>query len=221
MFGARGFRGAEGGLHGAPVLWEYWACLGKDEGIEETYKLVPGVQGWWWTLEKVWRSLETRKDLSAMEVVSKVYQCRMRLDLLWKEKACLGSSIDEAAGLLHSVFKEKPLLLNLEDVWKRIDISKLGICPPSNKIKIVLTSRDKEVCRSMKADKMIAMKQLSQEDGWELFCRGAFQAGEDQNMDSEIEPLARSIAKECKGHPLAIKTLAQTVPHLHNSSPSE
>ncbi|GLJ07282.1 hypothetical protein SUGI_0063460 [Cryptomeria japonica] len=25
----------------------------------------------WWTLEKVWRSLETRKDLSAMEVVSK------------------------------------------------------------------------------------------------------------------------------------------------------
>ncbi|XP_059066596.1 putative wall-associated receptor kinase-like 16 [Cryptomeria japonica] len=27
--------------------------------------------GQWWTLEKVWRSLETRKDLSAMEVVSK------------------------------------------------------------------------------------------------------------------------------------------------------
>ncbi|GLJ05935.1 hypothetical protein SUGI_0028540 [Cryptomeria japonica] len=45
----------------------------------------------WWTLEKVWRSLETRKDLSAMEVMSKVCQCRMRFDLLWKEKACLGS----------------------------------------------------------------------------------------------------------------------------------
>ncbi|XP_059070083.1 uncharacterized protein LOC131063272 [Cryptomeria japonica] len=51
--------------------------------------------------------------------------------------------------------------------------------------------------------------------------KGTFPAGEDQNMDSEIEPLVRSIAKECKGHPLAIKTLARTVPDLQNSTPSE
>ncbi|GLJ48129.1 hypothetical protein SUGI_1016210 [Cryptomeria japonica] len=44
------------------VLWG----TQEDEGIEETCKLVPGVV----TLEKVWRSLETRKDLSAMEIVS-------------------------------------------------------------------------------------------------------------------------------------------------------
>lgn len=47
----------------------------------------------WWILEKGWHSLETRKDLSAMEVMSKVFQCHMRLDLLWDEKACLGSKL--------------------------------------------------------------------------------------------------------------------------------
>ncbi|GLJ10740.1 hypothetical protein SUGI_0134130 [Cryptomeria japonica] len=140
-----------------------------------------------------------------------------RIELPWRPNL----SIDEVAGLLQTVFKERQLLLILDDVWKRIDVSKLGISTSDNKIKVVLTSRDKEVCRSMKADKMIAMKQLSEEDGWELFCRGALPAGEDQNMDSEIEPFARSIAKECKGHPLAIKTLARTVPQLQSSTPSE
>ncbi|XP_057853059.2 probable disease resistance protein At1g61300 [Cryptomeria japonica] len=160
----------------------------------------------------IWVTVSRDSDISDLQ-----RRICERIELPWRSN----STIDEAAGLLQTVFKEKPLLLILDDVWKRIDVSKLGISLSDNKIKVVLTSRDKEVCRSMEADKMIAMKQLSEEDGWELFCRGAFPAGEDQNMDSEIEPLARSIAKECKGHPLAIKTLARTVPQLHNSSPSE
>ncbi|XP_057853045.2 probable disease resistance protein At1g61300 [Cryptomeria japonica] len=153
----------------------------------------------------IWVTLSRDSDISDLQ-----RRICERIELPWRSN----SSIDEAEEFLHSVFKEKPLLLILDDVWKRIDVSKLGISPFGNKIKIVLASRDKEVCRSMKADKMIAMKQLSEEDG-------AFPAGEDQNMDSEIEPLARSIARECKGHPLAIKTLARTVPDLQNSTPSE
>ncbi|KAH9305681.1 hypothetical protein KI387_010085 [Taxus chinensis] len=54
------------------------------------------------------------------------------------------------------------------------------------------------------------MKHLSEEDGWELFSRGAGLV--DAQMDGEIERFARGIAKDCKGHPLAIKTLARTMP---------
>ena len=141
-----------------------------------------------------------------------------RIELPWRSN----SSVDEATGLLHSVLKETRLLLILDDVWERVDVSKLGISSPSeNKTKIVVTSRDRKVCSSMEANRMFEMKHLSEEDGWELFYRGAFQASTDQSIDSDIERHARSIARECKGHPLAIKTIARTVPQLQESTPSE
>ncbi|GLJ21067.1 hypothetical protein SUGI_0384960 [Cryptomeria japonica] len=140
-----------------------------------------------------------------------------RIELPWRSNL----SIDEAAGVFFSVFKDRPLLLILDDVRTSIDVSKLGISASEIKIKVALISRDKEVCKSMKADRMIAMKHLTEEEGWELFCKGAFVAGEDQRMDSGIESLARSIAKECKGHPLTIKTLARTMPVRHSSARSK
>ncbi|XP_057870888.2 probable disease resistance protein At5g63020 isoform X2 [Cryptomeria japonica] len=136
-------------------------------------------------------------------------------------KSTIMKSIDEAAGVSRSVFKDRRLLFILDDVRRSIDVSNLAISVSENTTKIVLTSRDKEVCKSMKPDRMIAMKHLTEEEGWELFCKGAIVAGEDQSMDREIESLARSIAKECKGHPLTIKTLARTMPQLHSSAPSE
>ncbi|GLJ21035.1 hypothetical protein SUGI_0384370 [Cryptomeria japonica] len=114
-----------------------------------------------------------------------------RIELPWRANL----SIDEAKGVLHSVLRT-------------------GDC-------CSFWTMDKEVCKSMEADRMIEMKHLTEEEGWELFCKGAFLAGEDQSMDSEIESFARSIAKECKGHPLTIKTLARTMPQLHSSAPSE
>ncbi|GLJ10726.1 hypothetical protein SUGI_0133940 [Cryptomeria japonica] len=43
-----------------------------------------------------------------------------RIELPWRPNL----SIDKAAGLLQTVFKERKLLLILKDVWKRIDVSK-------------------------------------------------------------------------------------------------
>ncbi|GLJ40945.1 hypothetical protein SUGI_0847160 [Cryptomeria japonica] len=159
----------------------------------------------------IWVTVSGESDISALQ--RRIFET---IELPWRSNL----SIDEAAGVLLSVFKERRLLLILDDVRRSIDVSNLGISVSENTKKVVLTSRDKEVCSSMRADKMIAMKHLTEEEGWDLFCRGAFVAGEDQNMDSEIEQLARSVAKECKGHPLAIKTLARTTPPLHSTAPS-
>ncbi|GLJ39913.1 hypothetical protein SUGI_0816160 [Cryptomeria japonica] len=159
----------------------------------------------------IWVTVSGESDISALQ--RRIFET---IELPWRSNL----SIDEAAGVLLSVFKERRLLLILDDVRRSIDVSNLGISVSENTKKVVLTSRDKEVCSSMRADKMIAMKHLTEEEGWDLFCRGAFVAGEDQNMDSEIEQMARSVAKECKGHPLAIKTLARTTPPLHSTAPS-
>ncbi|XP_057848474.2 probable disease resistance protein At5g63020 [Cryptomeria japonica] len=159
----------------------------------------------------IWVTVSGESDISALQ--RRIFET---IELPWRSNL----SIDEAAGVLLSVFKERRLLLILNDVRRSIDVSNFGISVSENTTKVVLTSRDKEVCGSMRADKMIAMKHLTEEEGWELFCRGAFVAGEDQNMDSEIEQLARSVTKECKGHPLAIKTLARTTPQLHRTAPS-
>ncbi|GLJ21076.1 hypothetical protein SUGI_0385120 [Cryptomeria japonica] len=160
----------------------------------------------------IWVTVSGECDVSALQ--RRIFE---RIELPWRSNF----SSDEAAGVLHSIFKDRPLLLILDDVRTSVDVSNLGISLSEDTIKVVVTSRDKEVCRSMRADKMIAMKHMSEEEGWELFCRGAFVACVDQSMDSEKESLARSIAKECKGHPLTIKTLARTMPPLHSSAPSE
>ncbi|GLJ10735.1 hypothetical protein SUGI_0134060 [Cryptomeria japonica] len=47
-------------------------------------------------------------------------------------------SIDEATMMLHSVFKERRLLLILDDVWRRIDVSNLGISLSENYSKICI-----------------------------------------------------------------------------------
>ncbi|GLJ10744.1 hypothetical protein SUGI_0134170 [Cryptomeria japonica] len=190
------------GIYGMPGVGKTALLkhINNNEKVVDFFKLV------------IW--LTVSRDSNESDLQRRIFE---RIELPWQ----CNYSIDEAAGKLHSVFKEKPLLLILDDVWRRIDVSKLGISLLENKSKVVLTSRDREVCNSMDVDKMILMKKLSEEDGWVLFCRGAFRASADQNIDSEIEPFAKGIAKECKGHPLAIKTLARTMPKLDKSTPSQ
>uniref|UniRef100_A0A0D6QZ73 AAA+ ATPase domain-containing protein n=1 Tax=Araucaria cunninghamii TaxID=56994 RepID=A0A0D6QZ73_ARACU len=124
-------------------------------------------------------------------------------------------SIDEGAAFLHTVLKAKSLLLILDDVWTPFDVAKLGVTPNQSGdaiVKILLSTRSKSLCDKMKADKTIAMKELTEDEGWELFSKGVFGRRNVPVMDSKVEELVRSIAKECKGHPLALKTVAQTVP---------
>ncbi|GLJ21032.1 hypothetical protein SUGI_0384270 [Cryptomeria japonica] len=160
----------------------------------------------------IWVTVSRESDICALQ--RRIFE---RIELPWRSNL----SIEDAAGVLQSVFKDRRLLLILDDVRRSIDVSNLGVSLSEDTIKVVLTSSDKKVCKGMKADKIIAMKHMTEEEGWELFCRGGFVAGEDQNMDSEIEQLARGVAKECKGNPMAIKMLARTMPQLHSSALSE
>ncbi|KAF5464031.1 hypothetical protein F2P56_014144 [Juglans regia] len=115
------------------------------------------------------------------------------------------SGADRIAIQLHRRLKEESFLLILDDVWKKIDLDKLGVPRPEDHrgCKIILTSRSLDVCRDMLTDVEVKMSVLRDEDAWQLFSRYAT----DVVSSDHITPFAKAICRECEGLPLAIITM--------------
>jgi len=74
--------------------------------------------------------------------------------------------------------------------------------------KVVFTTRNRDLVREMNAKESMQILPLLPEEGWELFWKIAF---EDGHVPETIENIARQVAKECQGLPLAIKVIASTM----------
>uniref|UniRef100_M1ATB1 Cc-nbs-lrr resistance protein n=1 Tax=Solanum tuberosum TaxID=4113 RepID=M1ATB1_SOLTU len=100
------------------------------------------------------------------------------------------------------------VLVILDDVWEALhDLEKLGIPSGSNhkhRCKVILTTRYRNVCEAMEAQKIMEVGTLSEEEAWCLFKQ---KAGDSVDVPS-IHDTAKEVAKECKGLPLAIITVA-------------
>uniref|UniRef100_A0A2N9EX77 Uncharacterized protein n=1 Tax=Fagus sylvatica TaxID=28930 RepID=A0A2N9EX77_FAGSY len=61
--------------------------------------------------------------------------------------------------------------LLLDDVWEHISLDLIGIPQPAmeNGCKMILSTRSRDVCRIMAADRMVQMERLLPEEAWELF----------------------------------------------------
>jgi disease resistance protein RPS2 len=110
-----------------------------------------------------------------------------------------------AIRLYQRLEKEEKFLLILDDVWKKIDLDKLGVPQPENHngSKIILTSRSLDVCRDMMTDVQVKVAVLNDEESWQLFCRNA---GKVASLE-HIRPSAEAIVRECCGLPLALVTM--------------
>ncbi|XP_049401875.1 probable disease resistance protein At4g27220 isoform X2 [Solanum stenotomum] len=99
-------------------------------------------------------------------------------------------------------------LVILDDVWEALhDLDKLGIPSGSNhkhRCKVILTTRYRNVCEAMEAQKIMEVGTLSEEEALCLFKK---KAGDIVDVPS-IHDTAKEVAKECKGLPLAIITVA-------------
>ncbi|XP_011079109.1 uncharacterized protein LOC105162710 isoform X1 [Sesamum indicum] len=108
---------------------------------------------------------------------------------------------------------EERILIILDDVWKILDLEKVGIPLHKHKgsCKILITSRLKDVCLAMGANAIFAVQSLTEEEAWSLLRKIV-----GVSMDSsDIYPLARSVAQKCKGLPLALNVIGR---HLKDSS---
>lgn len=126
-----------------------------------------------------------------------------RLQTLIAKRLNMEGQMGEDMGnqLRQKLMNEKFLLI-LDDVWKKIDLDKLGIPRhEENKgCKIILTTRFKQVCRDMGTNKEVKMNVLNPEEAEQLFNQEAKYEG----RSKKIKQLAKEIVEECCGLPQAI-----------------
>ncbi|KAK4581001.1 hypothetical protein RGQ29_024601 [Quercus rubra] len=110
----------------------------------------------------------------------------------------------------------KSVLVILDDVWDALDLEAVGIPygGEHNRCKILLTSRSEDACTQMKTKKIFPIKVLSEEEAWNLFREMAGNC-----IDTLcLHPIAKEVAKECGGLPVAIVTVGRA---LENKSEFE
>ncbi|KAF3614371.1 putative disease resistance protein-like isoform X2 [Capsicum annuum] len=103
--------------------------------------------------------------------------------------------------------KDSRVLVILDDVWKKVDLKRVGIPSGSDRnywCKVILTTRLRDVCDDMEAKKKVHVEILCENEAWLLFRQKAGNSADDLSLPD----IAEAVAKECKGLPLAIVTVA-------------
>ncbi|KAF3438245.1 hypothetical protein FNV43_RR21006 [Rhamnella rubrinervis] len=112
--------------------------------------------------------------------------------------------------LRRKIQETEKILIVLDDIWERLDLEAVGIPSESEhpRCKILLTSRNEEVARTqMRSQKTFIIQVLSENEAWELF---EVVAGPSINNHG-LRPIAKQIASECKGLPVAIVTVGRAL----------
>nr|GMC52927.1 disease resistance protein At4g27190-like [Ipomoea batatas] len=112
-------------------------------------------------------------------------------------------SKERMASRLYNKLEGQRFLLILDDIWEEINLDDVGIPRPSEHSgsKIILTTRDFNVCQQMLTDIHFQVGRLHREEAWKLFRETV----EDEVVDDDqIKPMAEAIVKECDGLPLAL-----------------
>ncbi|XP_062105381.1 probable disease resistance protein At5g63020 [Humulus lupulus] len=125
---------------------------------------------------------------------------------VWKNKTS-----QQKSEVIFNVLNKKKFILLLDDIWERIDLVKVGIPlrNTQNGSKLVFTTRSKDVCSRMEVDKQVEVKCLSWEESWKLFQEKV--GKEALSVHPDILDLAKQVAKECDGLPLALTTIGRAM----------
>ncbi|CAJ1978627.1 unnamed protein product [Sphenostylis stenocarpa] len=128
----------------------------------------------------------------------------------------LGLKFDEltelgrASRLRQRIRQEQRILVVLDDVWGKLDLTKVGVPFGEDykgcKCQLLITSRNLNVLSTnFGAGKVYRLEVLSEEESWELFEK----RGGDVVRDPSIQPVAEKAAKSCGGLPLLIVTVVE------------
>lgn len=118
-------------------------------------------------------------------------------------KSFKANSVEQKSGeLARALKREKSVLIILDNIWSEVDLRKTGVPfgDDHKGCKILISTRKIEVCNQMDADAQFLVNFLSEEESWDLF---KSKAGEVVKL-TEVEPIAKEVARECGNLPLAI-----------------
>ncbi|KAI7999981.1 Disease resistance protein [Camellia lanceoleosa] len=107
----------------------------------------------------------------------------------------------------------KKILIILDDVWDRLELTTLGIPLGQDHegCKIIITTWREQVCRTMAKEwettKIVWLDVLSEQDSWDLFRKNVGDAVD----SSALNDVAKEICKECGGLPIAVVTVGKAM----------
>ncbi|CAA2987035.1 disease resistance At4g27190-like [Olea europaea subsp. europaea] len=106
--------------------------------------------------------------------------------------------------------RSKSILVKLDDVWEDIVLETLGFpsAGDDKRLKILLTSRDKDVCKRMKAQRIFDVNILNEKESWELFKE---KAEISDDLTNDIKGTAEEVTMECGGLPLTLVTVGRAL----------
>ncbi|KAL9440774.1 hypothetical protein AB3S75_019444 [Citrus x aurantiifolia] len=132
-------------------------------------------------------------------------------DKEWQSKSVKQKALDISNNL-----SQKKFVLLLDDIWQPIDLTEVGVPLQSLNVesKIVFTTRSLDVCGQMRADRGIEVSTLTHGQAWKLFQEEVGTSVLGSHPD--IPKLAETLAKECRGLPLALKTIGRAMASRRN-----
>ncbi|KAJ4877352.1 Disease resistance protein (NBS-LRR class) family [Raphanus sativus] len=138
-------------------------------------------------------------------VVSKEFQVE-KIQEVWKQKDTTEKGVH-----LYNFLKKKRFVLFLDDLWQKVDLAKAGVPFPTveNRCKVAFTTRSQDVCAHMGVEEPMEVQCLSDNDAFVLFQKkvGPVTLG----SDPEIPDIARIVARKCRGLPLALNVIGETM----------
>ncbi|XVF78663.1 hypothetical protein PTKIN_Ptkin14bG0153400 [Pterospermum kingtungense] len=119
----------------------------------------------------------------------------------------------KAGELWNRLEKEEKVLIILDDMWEELKLADIGIPLGRNGkgCKIILTTRRESMAKApfgvsdMARHVTVPLDVLDEDNAWTLFKKKA--CLNEDNDDVETIDLAKKVARECKGLPVAIVTL--------------
>ncbi|KMZ56053.1 NB-ARC domain-containing disease resistance protein [Zostera marina] len=120
--------------------------------------------------------------------------------------------IQVRASIISDRLKKFESLIIFDDVWKDLNFTEIGIDIDDENLrcKIVLTSRDQDICRRLGAEHMIKMyARLDETESWVFFAKYS-DIYKNPNL-LRIKHIAKEICRKCAGLPLAISVVAKTL----------
>ncbi|KAK3428060.1 hypothetical protein EUGRSUZ_F04172 [Eucalyptus grandis] len=197
-------------------VWK-WVVNEKQVGVIGLYGMGGvGKTTFMRSIEKELSRANNGFDIVIWVVVSKPVnkdriQDTIRRRLGMKDEHWEGWSWDERVYHLCQALTRKKFVLLLDDLWARLDLSKIGIpcLGLESGFKVVFTTRLKHICDQMGASKTLEVQCLTPKESLKLFEKNIGKSLVDCHR--EIRDLTKDIVEECKGLPLALITVGQAM----------
>jgi len=107
---------------------------------------------------------------------------------------------------LYNQFRQRRVFLVLDDVWEVEAFNSLDLARGEGSV-TMLSTRDQSILDRISRENFLLQEivPLLEDDSWRLFCEHAFKGV--SKVPHELEGVAKRVAEECQGLPLALKVI--------------